>query len=475
VVNEPNETNVKPRRRRTWRRWLFRAGVGLLLTLGVALGWHLYNRHLASEQLRRVVEALDRTDPRWRLHEIEEDRAVIPDEANGALQVLAARAEMPPKWRAPAIDPEWKQVPAPRRLDPKTAEAYRTERDKHPAALERARRMTDFDRGRYSLTITPDVFSTRMPHLEAIREVAWLLATDAVLFAEDGDTSSGLRSCRALFGVASSVGDEPVLISHLVRAALVANACAAAERALAQEQATEEELALFQARVQTEDAQDFHRLVVRADRATLHQFADGVESGAFSLSSATQAKPLPPTWSDSLYEHLLASFLLRAHGRGLELMSEALAVTDLPLPERADGLAPLEAAVRAERSIYAGLFLINPGKHVEAIQRHHAWLRTMQVALAAERYRLKHGVWPVSAEILVPALLERVPDDPYTGAPLRFVWRDGGVIVYCLGADKHDDRGTFDRERPTAPGSDVGVQLWPGTARGQKPRPGSAR
>lgn len=469
MVNEPNAIEAKPRPRRTWRWWLLRAAIAVLLVVGLGLGWHFYQRHLADEQLRRVVEALDRTDPRWRLHEIEADRAEIPEEANGALQVLAARAEMPLNWRAPVIDPQWKQVSLPQRLDEKTAQAYRTERDMHPAALERARRMTNFDHGRYpSLTIAPDVFSTLMPHLEKAQVLKWLLGVDAVLLAHDGDTSTALRSCRALVNVGASIGDEPILISQVIRMAAVEDACRATERALAQGEATDAELALLQKRLRAEDGEDLHSPVARGDRASLHQIAEGIESGAFSMWKLFEGKSSAPSWGDRASTEWRAIGLRVAHRRGLEQMTEYVAITQLPLAERPERLATLEAAVRSERSMYAGLFLLSKGKWLETIQRHHANLRILQVALAAERYRLKHGVWPISAEVLVPTLLERVPDDPYTGAPIRFVWRDGGVLIYCLGADRHDDRGTFDRERPTAPGSDVGVQLWPVSQRGRK-------
>src|SRR5262249_46329114 len=150
-----------------------------------------------------------RIDPRWRLEEIEADRAEVPEEVNGALHILAARREMPERWRPPFIDPDWNLLPDPQRLRDDTVAEYPGERDRYPQALALARRMTRFERGCYALTITPDPYSTRLPRLDALREVGWLLATDSVLLSHDGDASAALRSCLALMNVATSVGDEP--------------------------------------------------------------------------------------------------------------------------------------------------------------------------------------------------------------------------------------------------------------------------
>jgi hypothetical protein len=128
-------------------------------------------------------------------------------------------------------------------------------------------------------------------------------------------------------------------------------------------------------------------------------------------------------------------------------------------------LNSLDQSVRSEPRLVR-LLLPGLNKVAEAAQRHLAMIRTLGVALAAERYRLKHGSWPHSAEALVPTFLDSVPEDPYSGTPIRFLWRDGGVVAYSVGTDGKDNRATFNRELPTAPGSDIGVQLWPVSRRG---------
>lgn len=471
---EPKPERVRVRRR-AWRPWLIGVGVSLTVVISVAVAIHAYTRHLANERLREAIEAVDRVDPRWRLEEIEEDRAVIPDEKNGALRALAAAQALPKRRVVPRIEPDWKLLPASQMLDPQLTTTLREERNKHAAALSLAREMMDFDRGRYPITYAPDYFSTLLPHGNQARDVGWLLEVDIALLAQDGDIPAALRSCRALVNLARSFGDEPISITQLARIALVVNACRGIERALAQGEATDADLNALQSLLQAEDGERFFPLACRGERAGFHRLAEAVEAGSVSLRTAGESRePLSPGWRERVTAELSGSMLRRDHARMLEFMTEFVEIANLPPHQRAPRFAAIKMALEPEKKVFTRL-MPAMDKVAEAVQRHRTNVRTTQIALAAERFRTKHGRWPISAEALVPRYLPSVPPDPYTGHPLKFLWQDGGVVVYSVGADGTDDLGTFNRSQPTAPGTDVGFQLWPVRQRRQpapeKPAP----
>src|SRR2546429_1285580 len=52
-----------------------------------------------------VAEA-DRSDPNWRLVDLENERALVPAEENSALQVLKACALIPRPWPSPPEEPD---------------------------------------------------------------------------------------------------------------------------------------------------------------------------------------------------------------------------------------------------------------------------------------------------------------------------------------------------------------------------------
>ena len=95
----------------------------------------------------------------------------------------------------------------------------------------------------------------------------------------------------------------------------------------------------------------------------------------------------------------------------------------------------------------------------ETLGRMLAGLRTAESAVAVERYRRSHGgALPPSLDALVPAFLERVPVDPYSGAPVKFKQFADHYAVYSFGTNFKDDGGgelkaprtpaTGNRDRP---------------------------
>jgi hypothetical protein len=62
-------------------------------------------------------------------------------------------------------------------------------------------------------------------------------------------------------------------------------------------------------------------------------------------------------------------------------------------------------------------------------------------AVALTRYRRAHGDWPSSLDLLVPRFLAAIPRDPFDGAPLRYALRDGVPLMWSIGNDRIDDGG----------------------------------
>jgi hypothetical protein len=91
------------------------------------------------------------------------------------------------------------------------------------------------------------------------------------------------------------------------------------------------------------------------------------------------------------------------------------------------------------------------------------------VALAAERYRLKHGRWPEKLDDLQP-FLRSIPIDPFgDGRPVKPKRMADGLVIYSLGRDREDNGGHLNRAQPLDKG-DLGFQLWDVDKRRQPPK-----
>jgi hypothetical protein len=63
--------------------------------------------------------------------------------------------------------------------------------------------------------------------------------------------------------------------------------------------------------------------------------------------------------------------------------------------------------------------------------------------LALRAYRVDHGQYPVNLEALRPEYLRKIPIDPFaTGASLQYKLTKTGYVLYSVGPDAIDNRGT---------------------------------
>jgi hypothetical protein len=148
-------------------------------------------------------------------------------------------------------------------------------------------------------------------------------------------------------------------------------------------------------------------------------------------------------------------------------MTRAVVASQLPLEQQHAAMTQIEQAMAQHwllpPSLWMDLDRLTMG-HLSA----QAHVRSALVAVAAERFRLKHDRWPQALEALVEdRLLNAVPSDPYDGRPMRWRLLSDAAVVYSVGYDRKDNGGEV------MPGNrsplDVGLRLLHPMARRQPP------
>jgi serine/threonine protein kinase len=440
----------------------------------------------SADDLLKVVAELDRTDPDWRLEQIEAKRPVIPDDQNGALQIFAFRdavSDMRGQPRSRTSSSAWQSeglrerlvaletMSPTARLTEADATDFRAELKRVEPALTQARKLADFPRGRFPIAHKRDAVSTLLPHVAQARYLVRLLYLDAVMHVHDGDRPDAVRDCLAMAHAANSLRDEPLLISQLARMAMFRTAVHVLEHLTARFSCTDEELATLQAVLADAATDPVLTTAARCERAMRHDAFGSLEAGDLPVASLLggpdqKDPPQPPTPRDI---RLLHVWVLRYHTRVVEIASR-------PTEDRPALLAALDAEFQATSPVGgpASVDLVfSYVVHSLAHNAHLARLRSGVTALAAERYRLAHGDWPRDLVALVPTYLKEVPTDPYDGKPVRYRHTTDGAVVYCLGPDRTDNQGNLSRSSPPADGTDVGFQLWD-VAKRQQPKGGGA-
>jgi hypothetical protein len=456
------------------RRWLRWAALLVAILIVLAAGLFFYRHHAADERLREMVEALDHSDPGWRLADIEAARVTVPDPENGARVVALAVNALPRNWPPADLNDALavRAVALNERLAADMARKLEDELTKVESALRIARTLTDFPRGRYPITYLRNTLEVRLDEQLTLRRVAELLRHEAWRQMQAGYAREASRACLAGLHAARTLDDEPTAVSQLVRIACTAIALGSAERLLAHAEPDLADVEIIQRTIQEDDAQNPLRVGLRGERALMHELFDGIENGEVPVSDLFKSlSPSEIPWQARYIPWMVWDQVRGGRAEFLAILTPRVEATLMPLHEQ-------EAADRAYAAacgaVPTGALVVRLGlpsdRYVDVCYRHHARLRCLAAALAADRYRRSHGRWPERLEELAPKYLLALPQDPYNGLPLRLKRLPDGLVIYSVGPDRIDNGGEMDAENPVRPGTDLGVRLWDVPFRAQPPR-----
>jgi hypothetical protein len=318
----------------------------------------------------------------------------------------------------------------------------------------------------------PRTPGTDAPAARETLRVAQLLWLTTAMHAEAGKNDLAQRSCRALLMAGRSVGDDPDLGLQLARCACQHLTCTALERALGQDAATETELKQTQQLLMDEASQPVLREALRGYRAWLNEV---MKRGEACAADGLPEDALQPVVLDvqndvgALRGWLLTGWLKENRALAVELLTDAVDLTKLPIAEQPAALDQLDAklAASAADSWVPGRYTRGTRPVALAIhaartfQIRQAELRCAIVGVAAERYRLANGHWPAKLDALVPDYLAKEwLIDPFDGQPLRLKKLHDGVLVYSVGTDRVDNDGRVEPEAKELKDKDIGFRLW---------------
>ncbi len=486
---------------RRGRLWPWAAGVLLfILIIGTILV--VSTGTTANRRLAAAMSAADRDDPHWRLDDLLEHREQVPDAENSALVLAQSIALLGKNWpdasvsaagTPTAVPPTSASTRAARavdqlddlwdneRLDDVLAGVLGNELKMHERALGLARSVKDYRRGRNAMVLGPSLIDTLLPQTQEARTVAQLLKTDAAMRANNGDFDGALDTCQAILGTARSIGDEPMLISQLVRNRIDGVAAKAIRRVLGQGEPSEAALLRMQEQILDELAQPLLLTAINGERAFMTELIRRVEGGEVALSTITGSSTPPSAGAragNNLFALLSRGVFGGQRAVALEWMNEAVAISRLPAPEQRNLFRSLDGKIAAVHMSRFGRFtnilplLLVPAvtSAGNAFHRGQAELGATAILLAAERQRRRTGKWPASIEAIDRSILRELPVDPFSGKPFHLEYRGGELVIYSIGPNGKDEHGAFDRKRSLQGGpDDIGARAWDVSLRRQSP------
>jgi len=304
-----------------------------------------------------------------------------------------------------------------------------------------------------------DGFNALLPHLARMKSLTQFLRLRATAELEAGLTNEAAANVELSLRLVDLVRGEPLLISQLVRIAQLNLTLNPLWEGLADHRWTEAQLASFERRLGSFDFLADYQQAMRGERvlcssAVIDYVRRLRNADAFGIAmDESGAGPdemerflavvvfqlMPSGWFDQNKVSIG-----RLH---LELLSPAVNLeTRQVSPSNVSRLASTLDQRLKDRSPYnwfGGLLLPALANASGRFAQGQASTDLARVACALERYRLAHGEYPETLDVLVPAFLAKLPHDVINGQALKYRrTNDGLFVLYSVGWNEKDDGGT---------------------------------
>jgi len=316
-----------------------------------------------------------------------------------------------------------------------------------------------------------------LPHLAQIKLTCLRLQLKASAELAEGQTDRALGDIKLMFYLIDSLKSEPIVISFLVRSACLQIAAQAVWEGLAEHRWTDAQLQQLQSWLGSNNfLADFQKVshgerafgVLTADlfkERGLGLLTDFVEPFQKIFRDSQEPAPdrailnvlgriLPRGWYD--YEKLhYCQEEDRLFMGGVDV--EAKRVYPSVLAANVPHVPSFFSAV-LHQELLAALISPSASKLVRKAAAPQTSVDEAVTACALERYRLANGHFPEKLQELAPVFLKSVPNDLFTGEPLKYRrLEDERFVLYSVGWNEKDDGGVSAREQFSA---DEGDWVW---------------
>jgi len=265
-------------------------------------------------------------------------------------------------------------------------------------------------------------------HLSVARELARLLAVDALLGGHDGDYDRTAVDIEACLGFADAIARDGWVTSGLFSFAIVGIAHVALRDAVAPGALTAAESA-----------------------ALVEAMGGAYGRDTLAICLAREAT----VGQQALEEHRARNVFLRpmwdidqaAHA---EMMDTLIAAADRPYYEVLPELEAMEAQLEGGLPFLRVITRVSVPALTRTLQaqaRRVATVDLMRMGLLLERQYADNGQYPDSLDAIAPDLGGTVPVDPFTGEPYRYLPSGDTFRLYSVGPNGADDGGMHDARR----------------------------
>jgi hypothetical protein len=280
----------------------------------------------------------------------------------------------------------------------------------------------------------------RIPDALKILRSIRLLGFEAFMAAEKGDVRSSLDRLRAGLRFAPKIAEESSLIAYLVALASEKQGLLFLNKSLSGREAGEELLLPLLNDLDERQIELWKSLLrngIRGERIMFTEIGLLTDAKGWATSSWLKGE------AEKLFFWLIKPLIKRDINQNLPIYAGLEANAGLPYYRTRDFWKPYQDRLKdlPWYAVVSKLAIPEMEATFMKTATFEALVRATRAGLACRTYKGRTGEYPESLEALVPALLNEVPIDPFTGKPLVYRREGEGFIVYSLGSNLKDDGG----------------------------------
>lgn len=345
---------------------------------------------------------------------------------------------------------------------------------KYDDVIEELRAACRLPYSRYPINYNSESpFMIYLPHLAPLKGCAAMLQLRSVAELQNGQPDKALEDVQLALQLADKVRTEPILISHLVRIAMVQLMLQPIWEGLAENRWSEGHLAALDADLAKLDFPVAWRLSMRCELGAQADEADYLRRHPEKLDELLALPKFFGAESEvrlpsGLAAHLIpAGWFYQNQYRCARMMEDyCVPLADANRGTFAPDLARQgEAALAADTARlfnrYERLVLPALSKAATKFAYGQASVNLARTAIALERCRLARGAFPESLDALAPQFIAQVPHDVIGGQPLKYRRTAKGAFVLCsVGWNEKDDGGVAGFDKDGAVDIESGDWVW---------------
>jgi len=310
---------------------------------------------------------------------------------------------------------------------------------KNAGLLEEIRRLAGLGEPVYHVDLSKG-YATELPHLAQLRSMARLLRSEAALRASAGNIQGAMEDYEAIIGLGETLVEEPIIISQLVRIAMMGILFQGMGSALTPGQLTPEQARAFV----DGTAGMYHR------EALVNALVTEATFGTEAMENFRNGQVFPDVPSEAnavlgfIYQTPIGGIMLSSDRQNYAEFMERLAqAAQAPYYEVQAELEAIDSEVDDLSILNVMTPILVPAlTRVEGAQaRSEAMLDLTRIGLSLEAYYTETGNYPENLNVVARDLGGSVPLDPYTGN--SYVYRPAGetFTLYSVGENRQDDGG----------------------------------